>query len=189
MRPHGAGLGEPDANLAHAEQALQQEVEARVGQRGVAHSRAYALIVATQQRIGVEPLLRGITPQRASHLAVKHLGRGLGQPVGQCLREHALIGVAPQVGLHGRIDRGGKECHPSGHVVVGNLFGPCGRPYKVGQRQAASVGAGCLLPQTRYTANSEHDVVVVGAGAVECRHGMGAVCVVEPLQHPFRIGP
>ena len=168
---HGSAFGEPDAYPMHADESVEQKVQAGVGQRGVAYGGTYALPVLAQHVGDAELLVGSVAPVPLPHLLVQALGSGLGQPVSQQLHHHLLVGVVREVGFKSRIHRGGKHAH----MVVG-------RTDEIGQTQ--EVAPWLLLSQTRYPGIANDDVVVLAMGIEQQENGVGAVCTgvsVEPF--------
>ena len=164
MRAHGAALSERDANLGEAEQAVELEVKAGIGQRGIAHGGTDALETLLMKLSDAELLVGRIAPIAAAHLEVHQLGCRLGQTVGQQLGHHLLVGVRGEVGRHGAVDARGKEAH-----AVGD------RTDEVGQTEAGT--ARLLAQQGDVLAATavEHDVVAVGMGLFDGEEGVGLI--------------
>ena len=127
MWTHGTALGETDAYLLHVNQLVEQEVQAGIGQRGVAYGRPYALEVLLVQLFDTQLFVCGIAPVLLAHRFVHAFGSSLGQTVGQQLCHHFLIGVVLEFGFHTDVGTGGKEA-----------YAVAGGPDEVSQRQIGS---------------------------------------------------
>ena len=82
-----------DTNLFHVYEIVEDEVQASVGQRGVAHGRADALELFDEHiRDGKAFILR-ITPVFLSDLFVHTFCGSLGKTVCEKLSHHLFVGV------------------------------------------------------------------------------------------------
>ena len=71
---HGSAFGEPDAYPMHADESVEQKVQAGVGQRGVAYGGTYALPVLAQHVGDAELLVGSVAPVLLPHFLVQALG-------------------------------------------------------------------------------------------------------------------
>ncbi len=99
---HGSVLGEADANGGEVQYVAQQEVEALVGQGGIAYGGTLAPVVLGKEFLRLEFLIGGISPDLLAHQFVPTFGRGFCQAVG-----HGLLHKT----FHRERHRGGKDAY------------------------------------------------------------------------------
>ena len=129
MGLHGSTLSKADTHTLEIKQTAQQEVQALVGQRRIAHSRAPSLVAFLEELFDGEILVRRIAPQLAAHKKVSHFSSRFSQTVGQCLTEKTMILVVPTPMLHLIVNRSGKKAYPIGHTLLN-------RTHEIGQAEA-----------------------------------------------------
>ena len=85
MRLHGAMLGKADADGGEIDEVVEVEVEALIGQAGIAHGRTDALETLGVKIRDAEVLIRSISPvELTDGLMCTFYGR-FSQAVGKCL--------------------------------------------------------------------------------------------------------
>ena len=90
---------------------VEQEIDACIGQRGVANGRTDALIGLIKQLLWFELLVGRITSIMFPYLLVHAFGRCFGQSFAQNLGHHLLVVVVFEVVFNACIYRGRKCAH------------------------------------------------------------------------------
>ena len=107
---HACGC-EMYADRAQIDKFVEQEIDAGVGQRGVANGRTDTLIRLFKQLLWLKLLVGCITPIMFPHLLVHAFGRSFGQSFAQNLGHHLLVVVVFEVVFNACVYCGGKCAH------------------------------------------------------------------------------
>ena len=143
MRQHGPALGETNAEFLEVKQTTQLEIEALVGQRGVAHCRSASLITFLKEFFDSQILIGRIAPECAPHELMPSFGSCFGKAIGQSLTKQMPIVVVSTPLLHVMVNRSGKKSDAIG-------LPQSDRPHEVGQTETRFAWWSILLAEQRY---------------------------------------
>ena len=182
MGLHGSTLSKADAKAMEVKQTAQLEVQALVGQRGIAHSGATSLVALLEEFFDSQILVGRIAPQLAAHKKVPHFRCRFSQTVSQGLTEQAMILVCPTPLLHLIVNRRGKKAYSVGHALLN-------RTHEVSQAETRLSLRRMLLTEQRdaFAIIWEKDVIAIADSRTKSHAEMCMKSGLVPgIEHALR---